>query len=199
MVYVENPGVRECFRTAEGPCSGQAFDQSARYRCKRGRSLQGFAAISDRLRRVQPVQKYRIEHTNLRSPLPAYGEQSGIFGALGHAVRADLLRICVDGANSAEKLGIRHAVLIDDDKARHPEVTATILGSRGAHTIGIDSFPEDLESFLGVPPMQRRRPDRKPQHVLYHVSSGSVADERVTAFCEKVETLLGRAPDPVGR
>jgi len=84
-----------------------------------------------------------------------------------------------------EAFGIRHYVLYDADSGHHPIIDATIQDASNQFTGGIDTFPKDLESFLGIPPTQR--PHRKPQHVMLQVANGGIDLEPLTA---KVNTLV---------
>ena len=87
------------------------------------------------------------------------------------------------------ELGITHAVLYDSDNGKNPEVDKTIEATRNACTIGIDSFPVDLEAFLGVP--RPDKPHRKPQHVMWHLHQGKIDKAKLEDLAMKVKTLLG--------
>ncbi len=90
-------------------------------------------------------------------------------------------------------LGVEHYVIYDDDGGRNAPVSATILATANSYTKGIDSFAVDLEEFLGLPKVNSQH--RKPQHVLYQLSSGSVDGLKLNALIEKIEALLGRGRD----
>jgi hypothetical protein len=69
-------------------------------------------------------------------------------------------------------LGIRHYVLYDGDDGRHSAIDVTIHAASNPCTGAIDTFPNDLETFLNIP--TAGRPDRKPQHVMYHVERNGI-------------------------
>jgi len=88
-------------------------------------------------------------------------------------------------------LGIPHAVLYDYDggKQADVEVEKTMQASRNAHTIAVDHFAQDLETFLGIPPAGK--PHRKPQHIMWHLQQGNIDSRKLASLATKVETLLG--------
>lgn len=88
------------------------------------------------------------------------------------------------------ELGIPHAVLYDHDNGKTTGglVESTINSSANAFTLGINSFGQDLEAFLGIPPAGR--PDRKPQHVMYYLKQGKIEKEKLTGLASKVQVLL---------
>lgn len=69
-----------------------------------------------------------------------------------------------------QKFGIKHYVLYDGDDGRHAPIDTTIQATSNSFTRGIDTFPHDLEQFIGIPPAAR--PHRKPQHVMLQVANG---------------------------
>lgn len=69
-------------------------------------------------------------------------------------------------------LGIKHYVLYDGDNGRHAAIDTTIRAASNPFTGAIDTFPNDLENFLGIPAAGRS--DRKPQHVMLHVEQNGV-------------------------
>jgi hypothetical protein len=85
------------------------------------------------------------------------------------------------------ELGISHAVLHDCDNGKYPEVSKTIEATRNAYTIGIDSFPSDLETFLGVSKTEQHR---KPQHIMWHLHQGKIDQTRLDALATKIKVLL---------
>jgi len=89
------------------------------------------------------------------------------------------------------ELGIPHAVLYDSDNGKKIEVDKTIEATRNSYTIGVDSFPDDLETFLGVPRVPRTDSHRKPQHVMWHLHQGKIDVARLNDLVAKVKTLLG--------
>lgn len=85
-------------------------------------------------------------------------------------------------------LGIKHYALYDADNGKHAAVEATIAASVNAFTGGKDTFPLDIEDFLGVPKASSIH--RKPQHLMLHLVSGQIDSTKLTAFIQKVETLV---------
>ncbi|TAK29415.1 MAG: hypothetical protein EPO40_10400 [Myxococcaceae bacterium] len=87
-------------------------------------------------------------------------------------------------------LGIEHAVLYDDDNGKYRNtVDKTIQDSVGAYTIGVDSFPRDIEDALGITTAPSDK-HRKPQHVLYSIRDGRVSKDLLDGLAQKVRTLL---------
>ncbi len=86
-------------------------------------------------------------------------------------------------------LGIRHGVLFDGDSGKRAVIAETIKGAKNDWTLGIDLFEDDLETFLGIPKPKSKH--RKPQHVMYQFGKGAIAEDRITALCEKVAAVLG--------
>lgn len=87
-------------------------------------------------------------------------------------------------------LKIKHSVLFDGDnqKSVHDKVNKLIEDSKNKHTLKIDSFQNDIESFLGLD--KSKKPHRKPQHVILKVKENSVAEEKLNALVEKVKNLF---------
>ncbi|WP_081623665.1 MULTISPECIES: ATP-dependent endonuclease [unclassified Thioalkalivibrio] len=71
-----------------------------------------------------------------------------------------------------QSFGIRHYVLYDFDNGRHAPIDQTIQAASNEFTGGIDTFPEDLERFIGIAPAGRRH--RKPQHVMLQVAQNGI-------------------------
>ena len=90
--------------------------------------------------------------------------------------------------NLFASLGIPHSVLYDDDNGKNAIVSSTIQNAKNGLTIGIDSFPKDIEDFLGIPPADK--PHKKPQHVMYQVAQGKVSADRMDELCTKVAKVL---------
>jgi putative ATP-dependent endonuclease of OLD family len=91
--------------------------------------------------------------------------------------------------NLLAHLGIEHSVVHDDDGNRkeHADLNHLIQSSRHAtFTRAIESIPNDLENFLGIPSPGDDR--RKPQHVLFLYSEGKIDSGRLASFCE----IIGR-------
>ncbi|MBX9929153.1 MAG: AAA family ATPase [Gemmatimonadaceae bacterium] len=92
--------------------------------------------------------------------------------------------------NILSALRIPHSVLIDQDGStpKSTALQAAISTAATSFTRQVDSFPADLESFLGVP--ASKRPDRKPQHLMWHLASGKIDSGRLSALIAKVQPLL---------
>ena len=90
--------------------------------------------------------------------------------------------------NLLKELKIQHAVMYDQDGGKYQAVDRTIQSSSNQYTIGIDFFPQDLETFLGVP--KAGSPHRKPQHLMWHLSQGMINQAALTSLVNKVRTLL---------
>lgn len=86
-----------------------------------------------------------------------------------------------------QEFGIRHYVLYDADEGRLQPVDDAIQAASNEYTGGIDTFPRDLEDFLGIPAAARAH--RKPQHVMLQVERNG-ADLKPLA--EKVNALVSR-------
>jgi predicted ATP-dependent endonuclease of OLD family len=90
-------------------------------------------------------------------------------------------------------LGIRHSVLIDGDADADVQavVNGFIAERRTLLTNHIESFPIDIESFLGVAGETRR--DLKPLRIVSKLKSGAITHDRITDLRAMVDKLLGRA------
>jgi hypothetical protein len=87
-------------------------------------------------------------------------------------------------------LRIPHSVLCDLDGGtpRSRALQKAIDQARNAFTRIVDYFPNDLETFLGIPPCGRK--DRKPQYMMWQLNAGKIAEERLRALAEKIQPLL---------
>jgi len=85
---------------------------------------------------------------------------------------------------------ILHSVLIDLDEGKeiHEKILGLIEGSSNKFTVKIDSFPEDIESFLGVD--KPKRSHRKPQHLMLKIIDGTVARSKIGDLKKKTEALF---------
>jgi hypothetical protein len=89
------------------------------------------------------------------------------------------------------RLGIPHAVLLDDDGGEegHAEINKLIDDSaHPALTLCVQKIPGNLEAMLAVPTARPNR--RKPQHLLYLYETGQIEQARIDAFCSLVEGCL---------
>ncbi len=95
--------------------------------------------------------------------------------------------------NLVSCLGIRHAVLHDDDNNanEHYDLNELIKNSFNTKfTNKIVEIPGDLENFLGVP--LAGSPHRKPQHLLYCYGNNKIEDSRLNEFCGLVKKCFER-------
>ena len=86
------------------------------------------------------------------------------------------------------KLKVPHSVLYDDDNGRHAPVTSSIKAAANGYTRAIDSFPVDIERFLGIAPPNS--PHRKPQHLLFNLHNGTIPKKSQEALASKLEKIL---------
>lgn len=91
--------------------------------------------------------------------------------------------------NLFDHLGVRHYVLHDDDNGKHGVVDQTIKSAANARTGGIDTFTQDVEAFLGIAPAKEKH--RKPQHVMFHISRGTVTAASLGQLASKIANLIG--------
>lgn len=83
------------------------------------------------------------------------------------------------------QFGIRHYVLFDSDSNKLQAVDTTIQLSQNQFTGGIDSFPTDLEKFLGI--QDSIKSHRKPQHMMFQIEKGNVD---LQPLAEKINNLV---------
>ncbi len=83
--------------------------------------------------------------------------------------------------------GINHCVLYDgdNDSEKNRLIDETIERARNDFTGKIDKFDGDLEGFLEI--QQASKPHRKPQHVMFHVSTGD--------YCNSLNRLASKVND----
>ncbi|MBF5054471.1 ATP-dependent OLD family endonuclease [Alcanivorax venustensis ISO4] len=86
-----------------------------------------------------------------------------------------------------QSFGIRHYVLYDFDSGRHAPIDQSILAASNEFTGGIETFPEDLERFMGIAPAGR--PHRKPQHVMLQVAQNGID---LNPLAAKINALVSR-------
>jgi predicted ATP-dependent endonuclease of OLD family len=89
--------------------------------------------------------------------------------------------------NLMGELHIPHAVLVDNDNNKYPEVDSTINSSCNHYTLGIEQFPEDIEEYLGIP---KGGSHRKPQHLMWHIQQGNVNKTKIEELTMKVREIL---------
>lgn len=86
------------------------------------------------------------------------------------------------------RLKIPHSVLYDGDNGGHVPVVASINAAKNAYTRAIDSFPVDIEHYLGI--SLPKSPHRKPQHLLFNLSNGAISKSSQEALAKKLEKIL---------
>jgi putative ATP-dependent endonuclease of the OLD family len=97
-------------------------------------------------------------------------------------------------------LRIKHAVLYDLDdtkqgpeKVKHERLASLIEQSRNDSTLGIESIPSNLETFLGIEIEEGER-WKKAAKILLLTMEGKIKAELLSTFKSKIEKLLARAP-----
>lgn len=87
-------------------------------------------------------------------------------------------------------LKVQHSVLFDADEGRapHEQIIKLIEDSKNQYTRKIDTFPNDIEDFLGIE--KSNKPHRKPQHLMLNVREGNIAQKRIDLLTEKVNKLI---------
>lgn len=97
--------------------------------------------------------------------------------------------------NLFEGLGIRHAVLMDQDGGAYATtVDATIAGARNPLTLHIHGFPDDLERYLGLPKVLD--PHRKPQSLMFNLAQSQVPEANLSALATLVGGLMTVPANP---
>lgn len=98
--------------------------------------------------------------------------------------------------NLLGKLEIEHAVLhdLDSNKVGKPKIiqdglNGLIEKSKNRYTMAIDTLPENLEAFLGVP-ADGGDHWKKAAKALLYVRRGEVSSQKLNAFKEKLSKLL---------
>lgn len=88
-------------------------------------------------------------------------------------------------------LKIEHSVLLDDDNQQppHPEIRNLIEESANDYTLGIESFDDDIESFLDIP--EAGSPHRKPQHIMLKYQDSEIHPDRIQELRDKVNQAVG--------
>lgn len=87
--------------------------------------------------------------------------------------------------------GIDHSVVYDGDGggSHDNEVSAAIKAASSSFTKHITRFEQNLETELGIKPLQRHEFHRKPQYVLYHLESGNVDAAKLDAIKQEIVNL----------
>lgn len=89
-------------------------------------------------------------------------------------------------------LGIKHSVLMDKDNDPdiQTEVNDFILNQQNTFTHKIDTFPVDLEDFLGITKPHKDRNDLKPLNVILHYNNAQIAQQKIDDLKAKVLNLI---------
>lgn len=85
---------------------------------------------------------------------------------------------------------VRHSVLFDADggAAPHDKIKKLIEDSKNCYTGKIDTFPNDIETFLDVE--KSKKPHRKPQHLMLKLKEKNIAKEKMDLLIEKINELI---------
>ena len=85
---------------------------------------------------------------------------------------------------------ICHSVLYDTDgnSSVHTAIQQLIESSKNEYTTKIDSFPKDIEDFLGIEKCNKAH--RKPQHVMLKVKENAISKEKIDLLITKVNNLI---------
>ena len=91
--------------------------------------------------------------------------------------------------NLFEKLGISHSVLYDKDSNKEFQdfVNDFINRNKNIYTKTIDTFPEDIEGFLGINSPARK--DQKPLNLLIKLKNNEIDTEKINKLMNKLEKL----------
>jgi energy-coupling factor transporter ATP-binding protein EcfA2 len=89
-------------------------------------------------------------------------------------------------------LGICHSVLCDEDSGKgwNKDLNQLIKTSSNPLTHSVEFIPGNLEELLKVPPPGRN--DRKPQHMLFCVSTGQFDADGLNKFKDSIEQAAGK-------
>ena len=78
----------------------------------------------------------------------------------------------------------------DKDAEIHSELNGFIDRHRNEFTISIDTFEEDLETFLEIEKPSKDRNDLKPLNIIINYQKGNIKEERLTELKTKLTNLL---------
>ena len=78
----------------------------------------------------------------------------------------------------------------DKDAEIHSELNDFIDGHKNNLTINIDTFEEDLETFLEIDKPSKDRNDLKPLNIIMNYQKGNIKEEKLTELKTKIENLL---------
>jgi len=98
--------------------------------------------------------------------------------------------------NLFASLGISHSILYDQDlqgtgsSARsHKYINQFILDSKNPFTKKIDSFDQDIETFLGLSPSAIPS-DKKPLYLMWKYKKGEIQQANIDNLKEKIKALI---------
>lgn len=96
--------------------------------------------------------------------------------------------------NLFANLGITHSVLYDQDfqgnnKTAHKYINQFIINSKNSFTKKIDSFDQDIESFLELPDIAVPS-DKKPLYLMWKYKRGEISEEKIDCLKEKIKGLF---------
>ncbi len=91
-------------------------------------------------------------------------------------------------------LGINHSVLYDQDTSRdsfrsHKYINQFIESSKNQFTNKIDSFEQDIETFLGIN-VEHLRPDKKSLYLMWKFQKGDISSIKIDGLKEKILGLV---------
>lgn len=88
-------------------------------------------------------------------------------------------------------LRVPHSVLFDADggKAPHQAIKKLIEDTRNDYTRGIGTFPDEIETFLGI--QKAKEKHRKPQHLMLNLHHHRISPDKIEALVRKVGALVG--------
>ncbi len=91
--------------------------------------------------------------------------------------------------NLFDKLGISHSVLYDRDSNKEFEefVNNFINGNKNNYTKTIETFPKDIEGFLGIKLPKRK--EQKPLSLLIKLKNEEISTEKINELMKKLRKL----------
>ncbi len=93
-------------------------------------------------------------------------------------------------------LGICHSILYDQDlgeakhSVHHKYINQFIEESKNPFTKKIDSFEQDIENYLGLPPPQNIENDKKPLYLLWKYKKGEIQQKNIDNLKDKIKALV---------
>lgn len=92
--------------------------------------------------------------------------------------------------NLFEKLGISHSIIADKDEDRniHSLINEFIEKNKNNFTRKIDFFDKDIETFLGVTPVERK--DKKPLNIMWHYFNNKIDNKKLEDLKKNIINLI---------